>query len=113
MFFPQNQKWWNLSCWASSFDAAGNSFDDQTSSKLENVNGSLESVSFGTLFDTKITPETHDFFVSDANGDPDCPTKGYSSIDHAIINLKQGKVPTFITPNRFVLALCLYMMFKV
>lgn len=73
---------------------AGNLFDDQTE------NGSLlgaldESalVPFGTL-DAEITPETIDFFVSDAEGDPDCPSEGYSSIDQALNTLRQGKVDT-------------------
>ncbi|KMT05324.1 hypothetical protein BVRB_7g174590 [Beta vulgaris subsp. vulgaris] len=90
LFFEHNQRWWNLSCWASSFDTAGNLFDEQSSSNLENQIGSLNSVTFGTL-DAEITPETIDFFVSDAEGDPDCPTKGYASIEQALITLKQGK----------------------
>ncbi|KAL2899118.1 Monofunctional riboflavin biosynthesis protein RIBA 3 chloroplastic [Bienertia sinuspersici] len=91
LFFKYNQRWWNLGCWGSNFDAAGNLFDDQSSSStLENENGSLKSVPFSTL-DAEITPETIDFFVSDAEGDPDCPTKGYSSIEQALMTLKQGK----------------------
>lgn len=90
LFFKQNHRWWNLSCWASSFDAARNLFDDQSSTDLENQNVSLNSVSFNTL-DAEVTPEITDFFVSDAEGDPDCPTKGYSSIDQTLSTLKQGK----------------------
>ncbi|EOA13239.1 hypothetical protein CARUB_v10026268mg [Capsella rubella] len=48
----------------------------------------------GSLFETvgaEITPETDDFFVSDAEGDPDCPTQGYSSIELALQALRQGK----------------------
>ncbi|KAJ8750629.1 hypothetical protein K2173_015809 [Erythroxylum novogranatense] len=48
------------------------------------------SLPFGTL-DAEITSETIDFFVSDAEGDPDCPTKGYSSIEQALCILRQGK----------------------
>ncbi|XP_010455465.1 PREDICTED: monofunctional riboflavin biosynthesis protein RIBA 3, chloroplastic-like [Camelina sativa] len=47
-----------------------------------------------SLFETvgaKITPETVNFFVSDAEGDPDCPTQGYSSIELALQALRQGK----------------------
>jgi 3,4-dihydroxy 2-butanone 4-phosphate synthase/GTP cyclohydrolase II len=64
-------------------------------------NGSLlgafdESASapFLTL-DAEITPETIDFFVSDAEGDPDCPTEGYSSIEQALNTLREGKVNLF------------------
>lgn len=68
---------------------AENLFDDQTSKG--NENGSL----FGTL-DAEITPETIDFFVSDADGDPDCPSDGYTSIEQALNTLRQGKVATFM-----------------
>lgn len=40
----------------------------------------------------EITQETGDFFVSDAEGDPDKPTDGFSSIDQAITALREGKV---------------------
>lgn len=69
----------------------------------ENENGSLlgafdesGSAPFGTL-DAEITPETIDFFVSDAEGDPDCPTDGFSSIEQALNTLRQGKVGTNYT----------------
>ncbi|KAJ8636912.1 hypothetical protein MRB53_011179 [Persea americana] len=45
---------------------------------------------FGTL-SAEITPETIDFFVSDAEGDPDCPSKGFASIEQALNTLRQGK----------------------
>ncbi|KAK7402170.1 hypothetical protein VNO78_14222 [Psophocarpus tetragonolobus] len=45
------------------------------------------SASFGTLD----APQTTDFFVSDAEGDPDSPSKGYSSIAQALFALRQGK----------------------
>ncbi|KAL1208531.1 Monofunctional riboflavin biosynthesis protein RIBA 3 [Cardamine amara subsp. amara] len=72
--------------------ASGNSdrnvFDE---SPLRETEGSLfDSASFETV-DAKITPETDDFFVSDAEGDPDCPTQGYSSIELALQALRQGK----------------------
>lgn len=60
-------------------------------------NGSLSSeldesgVSFGTV-SAEITQETVDFFVSDTEGDPDCPSEGFCSIDQAINALRQGKV---------------------
>lgn len=66
------------------------------SSKGEN-NGSIfggldgSDVSFGTL-SAEITQETVDFFVSEAEGDPDRPSERYSSIDKAIDALRQGKV---------------------
>jgi 3,4-dihydroxy 2-butanone 4-phosphate synthase / GTP cyclohydrolase II len=40
----------------------------------------------------EITQATGDFFVSDAEGDPDKPTDGFSSIDQAITALREGKV---------------------
>ncbi|XP_065865317.1 monofunctional riboflavin biosynthesis protein RIBA 3, chloroplastic [Euphorbia lathyris] len=46
--------------------------------------------SFGSV-DAEINSETIDFFVSDAEGDPDCPSPGYSSIDQALSTLRQGK----------------------
>lgn len=58
-------------------------------SSLNGIDGS--NLSFGTV-DAEITRETVDFFVSDAEGDPDCPSEGYSSIEEAINALKQGKV---------------------
>lgn len=63
----------------------------------EKDNGSLaseldeSSVLFGTV-SAEITQETADFFVSDMEGDPDCPSEGFSSIDQAIDALRQGKV---------------------
>ncbi|EAY98322.1 hypothetical protein OsI_20232 [Oryza sativa Indica Group] len=55
---------------------------------LQGFNGS--SASFRTV-GAKITQETGDFFVSDAEGDPDKPTDGFSSIDEAIGALREGK----------------------
>ncbi|GAB4824357.1 Monofunctional riboflavin biosynthesis protein RIBA 3, chloroplastic [Ancistrocladus abbreviatus] len=89
---------WNLSCWAggvSRIIGDGN-LDDQNP-LLKNQNGSFSndfeefiSAPFGTL-DAEITPETIDFFVSDAEGDPDSPTKGYCSIEQALFALREGK----------------------
>ncbi|CAA0811917.1 Monofunctional riboflavin biosynthesis protein RIBA 3- chloroplastic [Striga hermonthica] len=64
----------------------------------QNVNGSLlfdQSSSsplppFGTL-ETEITNETIDFFVSDAEDDPDRPSPGYSPIEQALNALRQEK----------------------
>ncbi|KAF5954161.1 hypothetical protein HYC85_007017 [Camellia sinensis] len=61
--------------------------------KMGPLLGALEDSSlapFGTL-DAEITPETIDFFVSDAEGDPDCPSEGFSSIEQALNVLRQGK----------------------
>ncbi|KAK9186080.1 hypothetical protein WN943_026441 [Citrus x changshan-huyou] len=91
------QRWQSTSCWSVGLSGlgAGNVSDD--SFLKGNENGSLlgdfdESVSapFGTV-DAEITPETIDFFVSDAEGDPDCPTEGFSSIEQALNTLRQGK----------------------
>ncbi|EEF28032.1 GTP cyclohydrolase II, putative [Ricinus communis] len=94
---PYKHKFSSPTCWATGVTGigAGNLSDDSSSKGSEN--GSLlgsfhESTSapFGTL-DAEITPETIDFFVSDAEGDPDCPTPGYSSIEQALNTLRQGK----------------------
>ncbi|XP_073009083.1 probable monofunctional riboflavin biosynthesis protein RIBA 3, chloroplastic isoform X1 [Typha latifolia] len=59
-------------------------------------NGSLfgrfggSGISFETV-SAEITQEISDFFVSDAEGDPDCPSEGFSSIDEAISALREGK----------------------
>ncbi|VVB16630.1 unnamed protein product [Arabis nemorensis] len=78
------------SCW--DIKATGNSdrnvFDE---SPLRGSDESLfDSASFETV-DAEITPETVDFFVSDAEGDPDCPTQGYSSIELALQAIRKGK----------------------
>ncbi|KAM7496595.1 hypothetical protein LguiA_021009 [Lonicera macranthoides] len=74
-------------CWA--IGVTGDVFDD--SPLRRNDNGSLLAPPFGALLDAEITPETNDFFVSDAEGDPDCPTEGFSSIEQALDMLRQGK----------------------
>jgi hypothetical protein len=56
---------------------------------LEELNGS--AASFRTV-GAEITQETGDFFVSDAEGDPDKPTEGFSSIEDALNSLRKGKV---------------------
>lgn len=91
---------WNSALCASGYSAAGieDVFDD--SNLKRNDNGSF----FGALapFETlkaEITPETNDFFVSDAEGDPDCPSEGYSSIEQALNTLRQGKVGFTISHN--------------
>lgn len=92
------KQWFNPSCWALGLcrNGAENVFDDN--SFKGNENGSLlgaidetASAPFGTL-DAEITQETIDFFVSDAEGDPDCPSEGYSPIEQALNSLRQGKV---------------------
>ncbi|XP_073150868.1 monofunctional riboflavin biosynthesis protein RIBA 3, chloroplastic isoform X2 [Henckelia pumila] len=84
---------WNLSCWA--VGLSGNKWDKNSFS----INGSLfdsfsdessPAVSFGAV-DAEITQETIDFFVSDAESDPDRPSPGYSSIEQALSSLRQHK----------------------
>jgi len=89
---------WNSACCAVGFSAVGTEdvFDDSNLKRNENgfLLGALNESSlapFRTL-DAEITPETTDFFVSDAEGDPDCPSKGYSSIEQALNALRLGKV---------------------
>lgn len=80
----------NLAFYAIGFSKVGTEdvFDDSGDLK-ENENGSL----LKTLnAEKEIKQETDDFFVSEAEGDPDCPSKGYSSIEHALNALHQGKV---------------------
>ncbi|XP_062179922.1 probable monofunctional riboflavin biosynthesis protein RIBA 3, chloroplastic isoform X1 [Phragmites australis] len=55
---------------------------------FQGLNGS--GASFRTV-GAEITQETGDFFVSDAEGDPDKPTDGFSSIDQAINALREGR----------------------
>lgn len=66
-------------------------------SLIGNQNGSLSrsldesgTRAFKTL-SAEITQETTDFFVSDAEGDPDCPTEGFTSVEQALGVLRQGK----------------------
>lgn len=87
-------------CWA--VGVPGDLSDETFDSLKINQNGSVfsaldesSSTTFGTL-NAEITPETIDFFVSDAEGDPDCPTEGYSSIEQALNTLRQGKVGTTV-----------------
>lgn len=79
------------------FDDDGNLKRNENGSLLGALNESSSAVPFGTLLDAEITPETTDFFVSDAEGDPDCPSEGYSSIELALNALRQGKVGNFMT----------------
>lgn len=93
------QRWWSSSCWAVGVSGvgAGNVFDKSPLEATEN--GSvLTSAPFGTL-DAEITPDTTDFFVSDAEGDPDCPSEGFSSIEQALNTLRQGKVAYSFVPR--------------
>ncbi|XP_047095244.1 probable monofunctional riboflavin biosynthesis protein RIBA 3, chloroplastic isoform X1 [Lolium rigidum] len=55
---------------------------------FQELNGS--AASFRTV-GAEITQETGDFFVSDAEGDPDKPTEGFSSIEDALNSLREGK----------------------
>lgn len=53
-------------------------------------NGTGESIRFQTV-SAEITPVTDQFFVSDAEGDPDRPSEGFSSIEEALNAIRQGK----------------------
>ncbi|XP_052187621.1 monofunctional riboflavin biosynthesis protein RIBA 3, chloroplastic isoform X2 [Diospyros lotus] len=90
-------RWLSSACWAAGEPGTGadNLFDHSSLRGNENgfLFGDLEDsslVPFGTL-DAEITPETIDFFVSDAEGDPDCPSEGFYSIQQALNVLRQGK----------------------
>lgn len=85
--------------WSSTCCAVGVSDNlfDENSTRGNNENGSLLGSGLDAPFvtvDAEITPETIDFFVSDAEGDPDCPSEGFSSIEQALSALRQGKVGT-------------------
>ncbi|XP_020252579.1 probable monofunctional riboflavin biosynthesis protein RIBA 3, chloroplastic isoform X2 [Asparagus officinalis] len=90
-----NKRWLRFGTYAISQGGIGGAEYLDGSSK-EGDNGSLfggldgSDVPFRTL-SAEITQETVDFFVSDADGDPDCPSEGYSSVDQAINTLRQGK----------------------
>lgn len=97
---------WNSSCWA--LGSSGDFSDDSSFKIEEKINGSSfdefndsSSASFGTL-DAEITPEIADFFVSDAEGDPDRPSAGYSSIEQALSALRQGKFLIVVDENEDV-----------
>ncbi|XP_057855861.2 probable bifunctional riboflavin biosynthesis protein RIBA 1, chloroplastic [Cryptomeria japonica] len=49
-----------------------------------------ESLGFQTV-SAEITPVTDQFFSSDAEGDPDRPSEGFSSIEHALDSIRRGK----------------------
>lgn len=108
---PCKHRFWVPPCWATGVSGvgAGNLYDD---SALKGTgNGSLlgtfdqsASAPFGTL-DAEITPETIDFFVSDAEGDPDSPSAGYSSIEQALNALRQGKVGFIVTLLIYIILL--------
>ncbi|KAJ8551402.1 hypothetical protein K7X08_000772 [Anisodus acutangulus] len=70
-------------CWAAGINS-GDSF-------VENPYESNKNESVFETLSAEITSETIDFFVSEAEGDPDCPSKGYSSIGEALVALQEGK----------------------
>ncbi|CAF2136951.1 BnaA02g06860D [Brassica napus] len=80
----------STTCWrlvnTLSWEAKAIGNTDSNESPLKGTDGS-----FFDHVDAELTPETVDFFVSDAEGDPDCPTQGYSSIELALQSLRQGK----------------------
>jgi 3,4-dihydroxy 2-butanone 4-phosphate synthase / GTP cyclohydrolase II len=78
-----------LRCYATS-DGLGDQLNESTNgSFFQRLPGSGASV---RTVGAEITQETGDFFVSDAKGDSDRPTDGFSSIDQAITALREGKV---------------------
>lgn len=95
------QRLLNSACWAGRGDLFGDHILEGQNENGSLLGASLDDVSssspppFGTV-DAEITPETIDFFVSDAEGDPDCPSEGYSSIEQALNTLRQGKVANLI-----------------
>ncbi|CAL0321906.1 unnamed protein product [Lupinus luteus] len=62
-------------------------FDEQ----VFDDNNSLNKNENGPLLSAFEELESTDFFVSDTEGDPDCPSKGYFSIEQALNALRQGK----------------------
>ncbi|KAL5833107.1 hypothetical protein ACOSQ3_016781 [Xanthoceras sorbifolium] len=90
----RQQRWLSSSncCWALGLSGigSGNLSEEENGSLLGASDESPTSAPFGTL-DAEITSETIDFFVSDAEGDPDCPTEGFSSIEQALNTLREGK----------------------
>lgn len=79
-FRIEKHRWVSSTCRA--VGSHWNSFGNDDDGFLKgNENGS--SFSFGE--------ESTDFFVSDAEGDPDRPSQGFSSIEQAVKALRQGK----------------------
>lgn len=70
------------------------SSDESSSSTLSNYynNFNFWEKSSSSSAELINNQRTSNFFVSDAEGDPDCPTEGFSSIEHALHTLRQGKV---------------------
>ncbi|KAG8387791.1 hypothetical protein BUALT_Bualt02G0057900 [Buddleja alternifolia] len=90
----RNKPWKLTPCWAVGL-SSGNISDDENIFNIHNLNGSLfddesSPAPFKTL-EAEITQETIDFFVSDAEGDPDRPSPGYASIEQALAALRQKK----------------------
>lgn len=81
-----NRGWLRFTSYAVSQDGAQKEEDNgPIFHGLDRSDVSFETVS------AEITQETADFFVSDAEGDPDRPSEGYSSVDQAVSALRQGK----------------------
>jgi 3,4-dihydroxy 2-butanone 4-phosphate synthase/GTP cyclohydrolase II len=84
-----------LRCYAIGDELGGSGQVNQPFNKSNNGSVFQGLNASGASFRTvgaEITQETGDFFVSDAEGDPDKPTDGFSSIDQAINALREGKV---------------------
>nr|GEW81787.1 monofunctional riboflavin biosynthesis protein RIBA 3, chloroplastic [Tanacetum cinerariifolium] len=62
-----------------------------SATKLPNITcralGNIGGRENGSVFDIFV-----DFFVSDTDGDPDCPTDGFSSVEDSLATLRLGKV---------------------
>ncbi|KAF6148820.1 hypothetical protein GIB67_014191 [Kingdonia uniflora] len=69
----------------------GEVLDGGGGSLKDGVNGHISKGTFFGTVNAEITQETLDFFVSDAEGDPDCPSEGFFSIEQALIALREGK----------------------
>ncbi|CAM6094746.1 unnamed protein product [Calypogeia fissa] len=77
----------------SSSSAKVDGFDANGSvNELEQIAGSSgKAPKFKSLASAEIKANTEQFFLSDVDGDPDCPTKGFSSIMEAVESLREGK----------------------
>ncbi|XP_051153032.1 monofunctional riboflavin biosynthesis protein RIBA 3, chloroplastic isoform X2 [Andrographis paniculata] len=83
----KNRLPWKFQTCSAAVRFSGSDISDEDSlEKKTNLNG----LPFRTL-EAEITQETVDFFVSDAEGDPDRPSPGYSSVEQALAALRQRK----------------------
>ena len=66
------------------------SVNELNKSLLASTELNTDSIAFGTVA-AEITQETDQFFLSEADVDPDCPSEGFCSIPEAIKAIRQGK----------------------